>query len=241
MYKETHLRSILKTISWRFWATLTTTVLVFIFIGEIGLAVSIGLVEVVIKMLIYFLHERAWGAIKFGRVEIKPMVIWITGLARSGKSEIGEKLTALLKKKGLKAEHLDGHTIRNLFPETGFSRQEVNEHIKRVGLLAKKLEEQGVFVVASFLSPYKESREFVRKLVDGYYEVHISTPVEVCEARDDKGIYKKARQENLPNFPGVTVKYDLPEKPDLEIDTTSLSTDDAADKIFVNLDGRIKL
>jgi len=241
LYKETHLRSILKTISWRFWATLTTTILVFVFIGEIGLAVSIGLVEVVIKMLIYFLHERAWGAIKFGRVEIKPMVIWITGLARSGKSDIGEKLTAMLKKKGLKAEHLDGHSIRNLFPETGYTRQEVNEHIKRVGFLAKKLEEQGVFVVASFLSPYEESREFVRQIVDGYFEVHISTPVEVCEARDVKGIYKKARQENLPNFPGVTAAYDLPKNPDLKIDTTSSTTEDAANKIFISLNGRIKL
>ena len=190
MYKETNTRSLAKTISWRILATLTTITLVYIFIGDATIAFSVGGIEVILKMLIYFLHERGWDKIKFGRKEIKPMVVWITGLTRSGKSEIGRILAEMLKDKGHKVEHLDGHTIREVISGTGYSRKEVNDHIKRVGYLAKKLEEQGVIVVASFLSPFRESREFVSELVDNYNEVYISTPMEVCASRDNKGIYK---------------------------------------------------
>ncbi len=232
MFKETKTRSIVKTISWRILATLTTITLVYIFIGDTKIAFAVGGIEVFLKMLIYFFHERVWDKLKFGRKEIQPFVIWITGLARSGKSAIGEELASKLKDKGLKVEHLDGHSVRNLFPQTGFSRKEVNEHIERVGYLAGKLERQGVFVVASFLSPYKESRDFVKNNCNNYVEIHISTPAEVCEKLDDKGIYKKARAGEVENFPGINVEYEKPINPDLTIDTTNISTSEAASKIF---------
>lgn len=232
MYKETNTRSIVKTISWRILATITTMTLVYVFIGDMSVAISVGGIEVFLKMFIYFLHERGWDKIKFGRKEIKPIVIWITGLSRSGKSEIGKNLTNLLKEKGHKVEHLDGHTIREVIPGTGHSRLEVNEHIKRVGYLAKKLEEQGVIVVATFLSPYKESRDFVANLVGNYKEIYISTPMEVCAARDDKGVFEKAIKGEIKDFPGVDVKYELTDNPMLTIDTTDTSNEDAAKLIF---------
>jgi len=232
MYTESKSRSFLKALSWRFWATLTTTSLVFLFIGELEVALSIGVIEVVLKMLIYFLHERTWDKIKFGRREIKPCVVWITGLSRSGKSTIAEKVTEELKTKGLKAEHLDGRNIRHLFPETGFTKKEVNEHIKRVGFLAKKLEEQNVFVVASFLSPYKESREFVRELVDNFVEVYISTPVDVCAKRDTSGIFEAAKKGKVQNFPGININYEVSDNPELTIDTTDISTEAASSIIL---------
>jgi adenylylsulfate kinase len=232
MYKETNTRSIVKTISWRILATVTTVSLVYIFIGDVSVALSVGGIEVFLKMLIYFFHERFWDKIKFGRKEIKTIVIWITGISLSGKSEIGKQLTNMLKEKGHKVEHLDGHTIRELIPGTGYSRKEVNEHIKRVGYLAKKLEEQGVIVVASFLSPYKESRKFVANLVDNYQEVYISTPVEVCAERDDKGIYQKAKNGEIKDFPGVDVEYEVSEKPFLTINTQKTSNNKTAEMIF---------
>jgi adenylylsulfate kinase len=149
VYKETKLRSVVKTVSWRFWATITTIALVFIFIGEVKVALSIGFFEVILKMMIYFVHERVWDKVKFGRHEIQPAVIWLTGLVRAGKSEIAEKLAEKLKQRGMKVEHLDGHTIRHLIKETGFAPQEVNSHIKEIGYLASKLENHGIFVVAS--------------------------------------------------------------------------------------------
>jgi len=232
MYKETKTRSIVKTISWRILATITTITLVYIFIGDTKIAFAVGGIEVFLKMLIYFLQERIWGKLKFGRHEIQPFVVWLTGLARSGKSAIGEELANQLRDKGLKVEHLDGHSVRNLFPQTGFSREEVNQHIERVGYLAGKLESQGVFVVASFLSPYKESREFVKKNCKNFVEVYISTPVEICEEKDNKGIYKKAKSGQVENFPGVNIEYEKPQNPSLDIDTTNISNTEAATKIF---------
>ena len=235
MYKESHLRSILKTISWRFWATLTTVSLVLVFVGRLDLALKVGGFEVVLKLLIYFLHERAWDKIKFGKKEIKPTVIWLTGLARSGKSAIANSLVEKLKEKGFRADHLDGHTIRHLFPETGYTKSEVNEHIKRVGYLASKLEEQGIFVVASFLSPYKESREFVKSICKNYMEVYVSTPLEVCEERDTTGIFKKARNGEVQNFPGINAPYEIPANGVLNVDTSNVSVEEAADNIFDNI------
>ena len=232
MYKESKIRSIVKTISWRVLATLTTVSLVYIFIGDTKIAFTVGGIEVVLKMFIYFLHERVWDKLKFGRHEIKPFVVWITGLVRSGKTEIGKELSDMLREKGLKVEHLDGHSVRDLFPQTGFTKEEVNLHIERVGYLAGKLENQGVFVVATFLSPYKESREFVKNNCNNFLEVHISTPAEVCERNDTKGIYKKARTGDVKNFPGVNVEYEAPDNPALNIDTTNISTKEAANKIF---------
>ena len=232
MYKETHARSIIKTVSWRFLATLTTMVLVYIFIGDLTIALSVGGIEVVLKMLVYFLHERLWDKIKFGKKEIRPVVIWLTGLVRSGKSEIGKAVTNELRKRGLKAEHLDGHNIRHLFPETGFTKSEVNEHIKRVGYLASKLEEQGVFVVASFVSPYNESREFVREICKNFIEIHISTPLKVCEKRDKSGLYDKARRGEVKNLPGINSNFEIPINPSLALDNSLNSIDECKNKII---------
>ncbi len=235
MYKETHLRSIIKTISWRALATLTTMSLVYIFIGDMTIALSVGGIEVVLKMLVYFVHERAWDKIKFGRKEYKPAVIWITGLVRSGKAEIASALVKDLEEKGMKVEFLNGHNIRNLFPETGFSREEVNEHVKRVGYLASRLEKRGIFVVASFVSPYAESREFVRNICDNFVEIHVSTPLEICEQNDDSGIYKKAREGKIKHLAGVDVEYEIPENPLVRIDTSKQTYKDIAPQLMKTL------
>lgn len=232
MFIETKARSIVKAISWRFWATITTMALVFLFIGETTVALTIGFFEVILKMIIYFFHERAWNKIKYGKREINPAVIWLTGYVRSGKSEIAKKVTQKLIDSGLKAEYLDGHTIRNLFPQTGFSAAEVNEHIERIGYLASKLENQGIFVVASFVSPYRLSRNWVRDLCGNFFEIHISTPIEVCEERDDSGLYQKAREGKVDQLPGISGDYEHPENPALIINGAEISPDEAADKIF---------
>jgi len=106
------------------------------------------------------------------------------GLSGSGKSTLSETLYKKLKEKGIKVEHLDGDSIRNIFPKTGFSKEERNMHIRRVGFLASKLEQNGVTIIASFISPYKESRDFVRELCDDFIEVHVSTPLEECVKRE---------------------------------------------------------
>ena len=232
MFIEQKRRSVVKTISWRIWATLTTVALVFLFIGEFKVAFAIGGIEVITKMVLYFLHERWWNKIKFGKKEIKPAVLWFTGLSGSGKSTLAEAVFKKMKEKGLKIEHLDGDTIRDIFPKTGFSKEERNAHIRRVGFLAAKLEKNGVFVIASFISPYEETRKFARNLCDNFIEVYVSTPLETCEKRDVKGLYAKARKGEITQFTGIDDPYEAPKNPEIAIDTTDITVDAAVEKIL---------
>jgi adenylylsulfate kinase len=231
MYKETNFRSVLKTISWRFLATLTTFSLVWIFTGKIDTALAVGGLEVIIKMIIYFFHERGWNRVKWGRKHIEPFVVWITGLSGSGKTEVAKIVTEKLKEKKFNTDHLDGETIRDIFPRTGFSRNEVNRHIERVGLLASRLEKNGVFVVASFISPFGESREFVKELCGNFIEIHLATPLKFCEKLDHNNLYSRARKGEIKNLAGVDVKYEEPESPDLVLDVSDLGIEKTADKV----------
>lgn len=235
MQKETHLRSVIKTISWRFLATLTTFSLVWIFTGKLDTALTVGGLEVVIKMLIYFLHERGWAKILWGKKEIDPFVVWITGLSGAGKTEVAKIVADKLNKKKIKTDHLDGGTIRHIFPRTGFTKQEVDRHIERVGLLASRLENNGVFVVASFISPYRDSRRFVRELCNNYIEVYLSTPLEFCRERDYNKLYSRASRGEVTNLPGVDVEYEKPENPDIEIDVSQVGIEGAADQVLKHL------
>lgn len=232
MFIEQKRRSVVKTISWRIWATITTTALVFFFVGEVKIALTIGVIEVLVKMALYFLHERWWNSIRFGKKEIKPAVIWFTGLPSSGKTTLAKAVSMALEKKGLRTEHIDNENVKNIFPRTGFSKMERSEHIKRIGYLAGKLEKNGVFVLASFISPYRETRNLVKRMCNNSIEVYVSTPLETCEKRDTKGMYAKARKGEIKNFTGISDPYEAPENPDISIDTTSMSVEDAAKMVL---------
>jgi adenylylsulfate kinase len=237
VFKEGKRRSIAKTISWRVLATVTTMALVYIFTKELKMAATVGVLEVFLKMGFYFVHERAWSLSKFGIKEVIPKVIWFTGLSGSGKSTISEALYTEMKKKGFKVEHLDGDVVRNIFPNTGFDKEARIQHVKRVGFLASQLEKNGVFVIASFISPYEESRDFVRNLCDNFVEVHVSTPLEVCEQRDVKGLYAKARAGEIKNFTGINDPYETPLNPEVEIDTRKYSVEKSVGLLLKRMGG----
>ncbi len=231
MQYETKKRSILKALSWRTWATVTTAVLVYIFTGQFALAVTIGLLEVFAKMALYFFHERLWHRISYGKKEVPAFVLWFTGLPASGKKELADRVYRQLKDDKFKVERLDSHDVRPLFPETGFSPDEVNRHVKRAGHLCAMLEKNGVIVVASFVSPYTKSRQFARSVAENFVEVYMKTSVEACEQRDEKGHYAKAHSGEYQNFPGVDVAYDVPENPEITIEVDHTSVDDAVKQI----------
>ena len=170
--------------------------------------------------------------------KLKPAVLWFTGLSGSGKSTVSERVYPVLKERGYRVEHLDGDAIRDIFPKTGFSKEDRNAHIKRVGYLASRLQAHSVFVIGSFISPYKESREFVRNLCEDFVEIYISTPLEECERRDVKGLYEKARSGEITQFTGIDDPYEAPENPELEIDTTDISVDEAVDRVIEYLEQR---
>lgn len=235
MQYETKTRSILKAVSWRTWATLTTAIIVFVFTGEIALAITVGLLEVFAKMGLYFFHERFWQRIRFGKKEIPAFVVWFTGLPASGKKALADRVCQELINQRLKVERLDSLDVRPLFPETGFAPEEVNRHVKRSGHLCAMLEKNGVIVVASFVSPYRQSRDFARSVATHFVEIYMKSTVEACERRDSKGHYQKARLGEYQNFPGVDVAYEVPIKPELIIDIDHITQDQAVSQIVAYL------
>lgn len=232
MYREKHIRSIIKTLSWRVTATVTTILLVWIITGQLAAAFTIGGIEVFLKILLYYLHERTWDKAKFGRVEIAPFVLWFTGLPVSGKSSLADAVYNELKKNRPKIERVDGERVRQLFPKTGFSRQERNQHIERIGHLSSILVKNNITVIASFISPFRESRHFVREISTNFIEIYINTPLEVCEQRDTKGLYARARKGEILEFTGIDAPYEEPKNPDMVLDTINTTIEENVKKIM---------
>lgn len=164
-----------------------------------------------------------------------PAVLWFTGLSGSGKSTIAEWVVAELERRGEKVEYIDGDALRSVFPATGFTRDARNEHLQRTGYLASRLEAHGVIVVASFVSPYKESRDFVRRLCKNFVEIYVATPIDECERRDVKGLYARARRGDIANFTGIDDPYEPPEHPELQFDTRSLTVAQAGQLVLDRL------
>jgi adenylylsulfate kinase len=160
------------------------------------------------------------------------MIIWLTGLPCSGKTTLGVAVTMRLRSGGWQVELIDGDLIRrNLWPELGFSKAERDENVRRFGYLAEILSRHDIIPVVCAVSPYRESRDRLRRESSRFVEVYVNAPVEVCEERDVKGMYKKARAGELPDFTGVTDPYEPPLKPEVECFTAQESVEESASKI----------
>jgi len=159
-------------------------------------------------------------------------VVWFTGLSGSGKSTVASWVAQQIQARGARLEVLDGDKLRDIFPNTGFTRAERDAHIRRAGYLASRLEHHGITVVASFVSPYRESRDFVRGLCHNFLEVYVATPLAECERRDVKGLYAKARRGEITNFTGIDDPYEPPVSPDLVLDTTGLNVEEAGARVL---------
>lgn len=238
MFRERHSRSVAKAFSWRVFGTLVTTALVFVFTRRLVLSLAVGGIEFLAKLVLFWLHERIWDRVAWGKERIAPAVLWFTGLPGSGKSTVADWVAEQLVARGLPVERLDGDAVRRIFPETGFTRDERDAHLRRIGYLCGKLEAHGVFVVASFVSPYEHSRRFVRGVCRSFVEVHVSTPLAECERRDPKGLYARARRGELANFTGVSDPYEAPTAPEVAIDTSILSVASAGAQVLRALDHR---
>ncbi len=167
-----------------------------------------------------------------------PGVVWFTGLSGSGKSTVADWVAEELTRRGLRVERLDGDSVRRSLPGVGFTRKERDEHIRRIGHLASTLESNGIFVIASFVSPYAESRAFARAAARSFIEVYVATPLAVCEIRDTKGLYAKARRGELANFTGINDPYEPPRAPDVTIDTSRETVEEAGRKVLEALERR---
>lgn len=167
-------------------------------------------------------------------------VLWMTGLSGSGKSTIAHAAADALVRRGVFAYVLDGDNVRlGLNSDLGFSPEDRTENIRRISEVAKLFTEAGVVTLVAFISPYRENRARARETIgETFLEVFIDTPVEVCERRDPKGLYEKARAGEIPQFTGISAPYEEPESPELAIPTAELDVDESVAMVIAELDKR---
>ncbi len=160
-------------------------------------------------------------------------VIWMTGLSGAGKTTIARNIELELNKRGYLVQILDGDNIRTgLNNDLGFSEEDRYENIRRIAEVSKLFLNCGIICINSFISPTEEIRKMAKNIIgeDNFIEVYVNAPVEVCEQRDVKGLYKKAREGKIKNFTGIDAPFEEPESPDIEIRTDQLSIEDSVQK-----------
>ncbi len=163
----------------------------------------------------------------------KGFVLWFTGLSQSGKSTLASEISKILIKKGIVIERLDGDAVRQTLSKgLGFSREDRDKNIRRAGSIAKLFSKRGVVVIASFISPYRKIREKLKKEIPNFIEIYCKCPVNVCEKRDTKGLYKKARRGEIKCFTGISDPYEEPKNPDILIKSDKESIQESAQKII---------
>jgi adenylylsulfate kinase len=170
----------------------------------------------------------------------KGVTIWFTGLSGAGKTTISGLLVEQLRRRGLgRIEVLDGDEVRtHLSAGLGFSREDRDTNIRRIAFVAHLLTRNGVTVITAAISPYRETRDYARKLIGDFIEVHVKCPLEVCVERDVKGLYKKALRGDIPQFTGVSDPYEEPLDPEVVIETDRESAGEGAGRIIRALEAR---
>jgi bifunctional enzyme CysN/CysC len=194
-------------------------------------------------------YLQAFEVTKSARARLnaqKPAVLWLTGLSGAGKSTIANNLEKRLHALGKRTFVLDGDNMRHgLNRDLGFTEADRVENIRRVAEVAKLFVEAGLITIVAFISPFRSERDMARQLVapDEFVEIFVDTPLEVCEQRDPKGLYKKARRGELPNFTGLDSPYEAPSDAELTVDALNNSAEDLADHIihFMQRRGMLKL
>jgi len=163
--------------------------------------------------------------------------LWFTGLPCSGKTTISEIVERELRERGLNVEALDGDEVRkNLSKDLGFSKEDRDTHLRRIGFIAKLLTRNHIATLAAFVSPYQELRSHLRSEIGSFVEVYVKCPVEVCIQRDVKGMYKKALAGEIQNFTGISDPYEEPVKPEIIVETDKETAPESAQKVLRDLE-----
>lgn len=172
------------------------------------------------------------------------MLLWFTGLSGSGKSTIANELASLLHQNGVLSYTLDGDNVRlGINSDLGFSSEDRSENLRRIGEVAKLFIDAGVVCLAAFVSPEQKQRDLVKSIVgaEDYLEIFVDTPLHICEERDVKGLYKKARKGEIKNFTGISAPYDKPSNSDIIIHTEGKTPKDCALEIYELIAERLTL
>lgn len=173
----------------------------------------------------------------------KGLTLWFTGLSGSGKSTIAVALERKLTSNGLLCKVLDGDSLRSgLNSDLGFSEEERAENVRRTAEVCKLFNDTGIITIAALVSPSNYLREIARSIIgsDSLLEIYISTPLSVCEQRDVKGLYAKARMGGISDFTGISAQFEAPKSPDINIDTTGRSVDSCVSEIMKHIESKIE-
>ncbi|HLO62747.1 MAG TPA: adenylyl-sulfate kinase [Azonexus sp.] len=160
----------------------------------------------------------------------RPLTVWLTGLSGAGKSTLAISLERVLVDAGRAVYVLDGDNVRHgLNSDLGFSPKDRQENIRRISEVARLMNDAGLIVITAFISPYRDDRRMARNIIgsERFLEVYLSTPLAVCEARDPKGLYQRARRGEVPDFTGINAPYEAPEAPELVLNTDEIRVDEA--------------
>lgn len=169
----------------------------------------------------------------------KSVIVWFTGLSGAGKSTLAHTLEDYLHRNKVRTYVLDGDNIRKgLCNDLGFSKEDRTENIRRIGEVSKLMMEAGIIVLSAFISPFIKDRNIVRHLVENgeFIEVYCDASLDVCESRDPKGLYKKAREGEIIEFTGISSPYETPENPEIILDTVNFSVKECIDKLIFYLE-----
>ena len=174
----------------------------------------------------------------------RPVTLWLTGLSAAGKSTLAAELERRLVDAGKLCYLLDGDNIRaGISRDLGFGPDDRHENIRRIAEVARLMNEAGVVAITAFISPYRADRAMAREIVgaERFIEVHVAAPLEVCERRDPKGLYAKARRGEIPDFTGVSAPYETPESPEMVLETAQASVEQCVLQLFDAVMARTRL
>ena len=174
----------------------------------------------------------------------RPVTVWLTGLSAAGKSTLASELERRLVDAGRPCYMLDGDNIRTgISRDLGFGPDDRHENIRRIAEVARLMNEAGLVAITAFISPYRADRAMAREVVgaERFIEVHVAAPLEVCERRDPKGLYAKARRSEIPDFTGVSAPYETPESPEMVLETAQASVEQCVLQLFDAVMARTRL
>ena len=219
-----------KSIIYRIISSLITILISYSVTKSWKFGLSIGLLDLIFKIINYYTFDTIWDTIF--QKKIKPCVIWLTGLSGARKSTIANELIRNFEKNSIPYVLLDGDQIRRVIKETGYDYFSRRKHNLNVAYIASLLERQGNVVIVTLISPYRDVRYECRAICKNFIEVFVDTPLEECEKRDVKGLYKKARSGEIENFTGISSPYEESHNKEITIFTPNETINSSAELIF---------
>lgn len=219
------LSKISKTIIYRPYSTLVTATVAYMVTGSFEAGAIIGSIDAIVKIFTYYVFDLFWD--KITKKQYRTSLLLLTGMSSAGKTTIARSILKKLQSEGKSAMIIDGDEIRDVFKNTGFDKESRIKHGKDVGKMAVYLQSQGIIPIVSLIYPYAESRDYTRSISEDFVEIYVSTPLKICEQRDVKGLYKKARSGEIKDFTGISKNspYETPVAPELTFDTSIESLD----------------